>query len=287
MSKRIRLAVQKSGRLQEASLKLLRECGIYIENIREGQLMVPTQNFPMDILFLRNADIPRYLEDGVADLGIIGENLVHEEGGRLPILKRLGFSKCRLSLAVPNEIEFNDRNWLNGKNIATSYPNSVQKYLDQHKLKAEIHYISGSVEIAPRIGLADAICDIVSTGSTLFQNSMKEVEVMLKSEACLVSSPLMDAELKPTVDKFLFRINASQLSKNSKYVLLNAPNHKLAEIAQILPGMKSPTIIPLAEAGWSSVHSVINENAFWEIIDQLKAAGAEGILIVPIEKMIP
>ncbi|TAF32266.1 MAG: ATP phosphoribosyltransferase [Cytophagales bacterium] len=287
MTPKIRLAIQKSGRLQEASLKLLRECGIRIENVREGQLMVPTQNFPMDLLFLRNADIPRYLEDGVADLGIIGQNLVYEEGNKLPVLKKLGFSKCRLSLAVPNDLDFTHRSWFEGKKIATSYPNSVRQYLDQHKLKAEIHYISGSVEIAPRIGLADAICDIVSTGSTLFQNNLKEVEVMLKSEACLVGSPLMRDELKPLLDKFLFRINASQSSKNNKYVLLNAPNHQIGEITKILPGMKSPTVIPLVAEGWSSVHSVINENDFWEVIDQLKAAGAEGILIVPIEKMIP
>ena len=281
----LKIAIQKSGRLHDESLKILRDCGISIDNGRD-QLKVNATNFPLEIFYLRNGDIPQYLRDGVADLAIIGENLLFEKGEDLQVQKRLGFSKCKVSLAIPKQSNFKNVSDLNGKQIATSYPNTLQKYLDKNNVSAEIHLITGSVEIAPNIGLADAICDIVSSGSTLFKNNLKEMDVILKSEAVLASSPNLNNDKKEILDKLLFRIDSVLRAENAKYVLLNAPNEKLEDIIRILPGMKSPTVMPLAESGWSSVHTVIYQEKFWEIIDELKSVGAESILVSPIEKMI-
>ena len=285
MSEKLKIAIQKSGRLHNKSIELLKECGIFFDNGND-QLKISATNFPLEILFLRNSDIPQYVEDGVADVAIIGQNLLAEKGKSIKEILALGFSKCRLSLAVPKIIEYKGLSWLNGKKLATSYPATLKNYLHKNNIQAEIHEISGSVEIAPNIGLADGICDLVSSGSTLFKNRLKEVEVILKSEACLAARPDLSKEKKALLDKLIFRINSVLASKNNKYVLLNAPNNKLEIIKEILPGIKSPTILPLAEKGWSSVHSVINENDFWEVIDQLKENGAQGILIIAIEKMI-
>jgi ATP phosphoribosyltransferase len=282
---KLKIAIQKSGRLNEQSLKLLKDCGISIDNGRD-QLKVQASNFPIEILFLRNGDIPQYLRDGVADLAIIGENLLHEKGPDLPIVERLGFSKCRVSLAVPKNEFYNSVDDLQGKKIATSYPNTVKKFLKEHQVEAELHIISGSVEIAPNIGLADAICDIVSSGSTLFKNNLKETDVILKSEAVLATSPNLPKDKAKILEKLQFRIQTVLKAKESKYVLLNAPNDKIDKIISILPGMKSPTLLPLAKEGWSSLHTVIQQEQFWEIIDELKLAGAEGILVCPIEKMV-
>lgn len=282
---KLKIAIQKSGRLHDESLKILKDCGISINNGRD-QLKVNASNFPLEIFYLRNGDIPQYLRDGIADLAIVGENLLHEKGEDLLIQKRLGFSKCKVSLAVPKQSDFRGVKDLEGKQIATSYPNTLQKFLDKHGVSANIHIINGSVEIAPNIGLADAICDIVSSGSTLFKNNLKESDIILKSEAVLTSSPNLTAEKQLLLDKLLFRIDAVLRAENSKYVLLNAPNDKLDEIIKILPGMKSPTVMPLAETNWSSVHTVIQQEKFWDIIDELKSAGAESILVSPIEKMI-
>lgn len=284
MSK-LKIAIQKSGRLHDQSLKLLRDCGIYIDNGSE-QLKASAGNFPIELLYLRNSDIPQYLEDGVADLAIIGENTLIEKQKEVVILQKLGFSKCRLSLAVPKNQEDTSLNWFNGKKIATSYPNSLRAFLKENNLEAEIHQISGSVEIAPNIGLADAICDLVSSGSTLFKNGLKEVDTILNSEACLASSKNQPEEKKQIADKLIFRINAVIRAKKSKYVLMNVPNDKIEEVSSLLPVLKSPTILPLALEGWSSLHTVIDEEEFWDVIDKLKKAGAEGILVVPIEKMI-
>lgn len=284
MSK-LKIAIQKSGRLNEESLQLLKSCGIAIDNGRD-QLKVDVPNFPMEILYLRNSDIPQYVEDGVADVAIIGENLLIEQEKEIEIAQRLGFSKCRVSLAVPKETELNDLNYFNGKKVATSYPNTVKAFFAKNKVEADIHYISGSVEIAPNIGLSDGICDIVSSGSTLFKNGLKETDVILKSEAILVKSKILDPAKTVILDRLLFRIQAVLRAKNSKYILMNVPNDKIAEVSAILPVLKSPTILPLAEEGWSSLHSVIEEDQFWEVIDALKNAGAEGILIVPIDKMV-
>ena len=285
MEKRIRIAVQKSGRLNEDSLKLLKECGIAID-MGEDRLKVSAANFPMDVFFLRNSDIPQYVEDGVADIAIIGENLLAEKSHRVDIVKRLGFSKCKVSLAIPKSETYSGLSFFNGKKLATSYPNTLKQFLLSKGLTAEIHEISGSVEIAPNIGLADGICDIVSSGSTLFKNGLKEVEVILRSEAVLIAGSRLDPEIKVLLDKLVFRINAVLAARNNKYILLNAPNDKLAEIVALLPGMRSPTILPLAEEGWSSLHSVISESEFWDKIDALTGAGAQGILVVPIEKMV-
>ena len=282
---KLKLAIQKSGRLHDESLKILKDCGISVNNGKD-QLKVDASNFPMEIYYLRNGDIPQYLRDGIADLAIVGENLLHEKGEDLVIQKRLGFSKCKVSLAVPKQSSFKDVNDLEGKQIATSYPNTLQKYLDKHKVSANIHLINGSVEIAPNIGLADAICDIVSSGSTLFKNNLKESDVILRSEAVLASSSSLSDEKQTLLDKLLFRIDAVLRAENTKYVLLNAPNENLDEIIKILPGMKSPTVMPLAEREWSSIHTVIQQEKFWDIIDELKSAGAESILVSPIEKMI-
>lgn len=282
---KLRIAIQKSGRLHDDSIKLLKECGIDINN-GVNKLKTEASNFPLEVFFLRDDDIPQYVEDGVADIGIVGENVIIEKGRPVRIAEKLGFGKCRLSLAIPKSAEYNGVQDMDKLRIATSYPVILQKFLDEHKITAEIHEISGSVEIAPGIGLADAICDLVSSGSTLFMNGLKEVQVILKSEAALISSNSLTAEQDALLQKLLFRIQAVKKAKNNKYVLLNAPNDKLDEIIKLLPGMKSPTVLPLAEEGWSSVHSVLNENAFWDIIENLKAAGAQGILVVPIEKMI-
>ena len=282
---KLKIAIQKSGRLNEKSLKLLKDCGISIDNGKD-QLKVPASNFPLEVMFLRNGDIPQYLRDGVVDLAIVGENLLFEKGEDLPIVERLGFSKCRVSIAVPKNDFYHSVDDLQGKKIATSYPNTVQKFLNKHQVQAELHKISGSVEIAPNIGLADAICDIVSSGSTLFKNNLKETEVILQSEAVLASSPKISEETQKLLDKLQFRIQAVLNAKESKYLLLNAPNEKIDKIIKILPGMKSPTLLPLAKEGWSSLHTVIQQEKFWEIIDELKLLGAEGILVCPIEKML-
>jgi len=283
--RRLKIAIQKSGRLKDDSLQLLKECGISLDG-SANSLIIPSRNFPVDVLYLRNSDIPQYLEDGVADVAILGENTLIEAEKNITNELLLGFSKCRVSIAIPKGQTYGGKADLNGKKLATSYPNTVKAFLTQNSIDAEIHEISGSVEIAPNLGLADAICDIVSSGSTLFTNGLKEVEVLFSSEACLASSPILDQEGREILEKLLFRIRAVLEAKNKKYVLLNAPNEKIDEIISILPGMKSPSIIPLAEPGWSSLHSVIDESEFWEIIDQLRNAGAQGILIVPIEKMI-
>lgn len=283
--KKLRISIQKSGRLNEDSLKLIKECDIAIDT-GSDQLKVTARNFPIEVFFLRNSDIPQYIEDGVADIAIIGENLLIEKQHNVKVLRKLGFSRCKVSLAVPKNVEYNGPEYFNGKKLATSYPNTLQKYLTANGINAEIHEISGSVEIAPNIGLSDGICDIVSTGSTLFKNGLKEVEVMHQSEAVIIAGNNLDDETQAILDQFLFRINSVLAARNNKYVLLNAPNNKLEEITALLPGMKSPTIMPLADSGWSSVHSVMSDHEFWENIDALKAAGAQGILIVPIEKMV-
>lgn len=281
----IRIAIQKSGRLHQDSLSLLKSCGISIDNGKD-QLKAAARNFPMEVFYLRNSDIPQYLRDGVVDLAILGENLLVEKGEDLKVIEPLGFSKCRVSIAVPKNKPFKSIQELEGKRIATSYPNTVTNFLNQNKIKAELHIINGSVEIAPNIGLADAICDIVSSGSTLFKNNLKEVIEIGRSQAVLVQAPGIAGELIQTIDKLRFRIQAVLRAKQSKYILLNAPNDKIEAISAILPVLKSPTVLPLAQAGWSSLHSVINENDFWEVIDQLKEAGAEDILVCPIEKMV-
>jgi ATP phosphoribosyltransferase len=285
MEKRLRIAIQKSGRLNENSIKILKEAGIEFDN-GLNKLKAEAFNFPLEVFFLRDDDIPQYVEDGVADIGIVGENVVLEKNKELKVIDRLGFGKCRLSIAIPKEQKYKSIDDLNGKRIATSYSTILSKYLKKNKITAEIHEISGSVEIAPGIGLADAICDLVSSGSTLFTNGLKEVEVILKSEAVLVANKKLDAVRQDILDKLLFRINAVRKAKYNKYILMNAPNNKLDAICKVLPGMKSPTILPLAETGWSSVHSVVQEDQFWDIIEKLKSNGAQGILVVPIEKMI-
>ena len=281
----IKIAIQKSGRLNDESLGILKKCGISIDNGKD-QLKASARNFPMEVLYLRNGDIPQYLRDGVVDLAIIGENLIHEKGKDLSIIENLGFSKCRVSIAVPKEIDFNNVKQLNGKRIATSYPNTVQQFLEENRISADLHIINGSVEIAPNIGLADAICDIVSSGSTLFKNNLKEVAKIMESQAVLVQSPNLSSKKHEIVDKLRFRLGTVLRAKKSKYILLNSPNDKIETISKILPVLKSPTVLPLAQNGWSSLHSVIDESSFWEVIDELKAAGAEDILVCPIEKMV-
>jgi ATP phosphoribosyltransferase len=285
MEQIIRIAVQKSGRLSDDSLSLIKECGIKFYN-GTGKLKSTSTNFPIEFLFLRDDDIPGYVADGVADLGIVGENEVVEKDKAVLTLKKLGFSKCRLSLAIPKGQEYAGVSYFEGKNIATSYPKILSDYLKKVKINAAIHEISGSVEIAPSIGLAEGICDIVSSGSTLMMNGLKEVEEIFKSEAVLIANKELADWKMEIVEKLLFRINAVQKGKSNKYVLLNAPNESLEKIVSLIPGMRSPTILPLAQEGWSSVHSVLQEDQFWENIEELRAAGAEGILVVPIEKMI-
>ncbi len=281
----IRIAIQKSGRLNEDSLKLLKDCGISINNGKD-QLKTTASNFPIDIYYLRNGDIPQYLRDGVVDLAIVGENLLIEKGEGITTLENLGFSKCRVSIAVPKETTYNGVKDLEGKRIATSYPKTVQKHLSDWGIKADLHIINGSVEIAPNIGLSDAICDIVSSGSTLFKNNLKEVEVLFTSEAVLIGGNNLSDEKKNILNTLLFRIRAVLAGKNSRYVVMNVPNDAISHISNILPVLKSPTVMPLVEEGWSSLHSVVNKNTFWEMVDELKAAGARDILVCPIERMI-
>lgn len=285
MENRLKIAIQTKGRLNEDSMKIIREAGIDL-NLGRRTLVAASSNFPMDALFLRDDDIPQTVADGVADIGIVGENEVLEKEENVKIVRRLGFSKCRLSLAIPKNTEYNGPGFFNGKKIATSYPVILKKFLDEKNIDAEIHVITGSVEIAPGIGLADAIFDIVSSGSTLISNRLKEVEVVVTSEAVLIANPNLSEEKQELLDEFIFRMESVQRAEGKKYILLNAPNEKIREIAKLLPGMKSPTVVPLAQEGWSSMHSVIEENDFWEVIGKLKKAGAEGILVIPIEKMI-
>ena len=281
----IKIAIQKSGRLNIDSLEILKKCGISIDNGKD-QLKAAARNFPLEVLYLRNGDIPQYLRDGVVDLAIIGENLIHEKGKGIETIERLGFSKCRVSIALPKEVEFNNIKQLDGKRIATSYPNTVKRFFEENGIAADIHIINGSVEIAPNIGLADAICDIVSSGSTLFKNNLKEVVKIMESEAVLVQAPNLSPEKNKLIEKLRFRLRAVLRAKKSKYILLNAPNDKIEQISNILPVLKSPTVLPLSQKGWSSLHSVIDEGSFWDVIDALKEAGAEDILVCPIEKMV-
>lgn len=281
----LRIAVQKSGRLSEDSVQLLKECGIDLRNVKD-RLKTVSENFPLEVFFLRDDDIPEYVEDGVADIGIVGQNVLAEKGRKVISIQELGFGKCRLSLAIPRSMEYAGIQSLEGKRIATSYPKIVSGFLAKHNIKASIHEISGSVEIAPGIGLADVVADLVSSGGTLFMNGLKEAEVILQSQAVMISRENLDSERKQLLDKLLFRIRAVKKAKRSKYILLNAPNAQVEKIISLLPGMRSPTVLPLAEPGWSSIHSVLSEDEFWDKIEQLKEAGAEGILVVPIEKMI-
>jgi ATP phosphoribosyltransferase len=283
--KKLKIAVQKSGRLHDESLSMLKDCGITIDNGRD-QLKAEAKNFPLEIYYLRNGDIPQYLKDGVVDCAIIGENLLVEKGEGIAVAEKLGFSRCRVSLAVSKLFEYDSVEDLRGKRIATSYPNTVRAFLDEQGIDAELHIINGSVEIAPNIGLADAICDIVSSGSTLFKNNLKEVETILNSEAVLAVSPKISDNIQAILDRLQFRLRSVLKGRDFRYVLLNAPNDRIEQIINILPGMKSPTVLPLAEEGWSSLHSVLHKDTFWEVIDQLKEAGAEGILVCPIEKMV-
>ena len=281
----LKIAIQKSGRLYDDSIRLLKECGIELNNGNK-QLKAAAFNFPIEVFFLRDDDIPQYVYDGVADIGIVGENVLLEKEKDIDLVYRLGFGKCRLSIAIPKSMQYQSSSDLNGLKIATTYSNILHNYLAKNEIIAEIHEISGSVEIAPGIGLADAICDLVSSGSTLFTNGLKEVEVILQSEAVLTANKKLSVENKAILDKLLLRINAVKTAKNNKYILLNAPNDQLKNISRLLPGIKSPTIVPLAEEGWSSVQSVVNENDFWDVIEKLKSFGAEGIIVLPIEKMI-
>ena len=281
----IKIAIQKSGRLTDDTIAMLADCGIKVKQVN-STLRLIVQGFNAEILFLRDDDIPQYVEDGIADIGIVGENIMLDKGKNVNLIKRLGYSKCRLSIAVPKATNYPNNNWLQGKKIATSYVKIVQNFLDTQNIKAEIHEISGSVEIAPSLGLADAIVDIVSSGSTLLSNGLKEVAPILNSEAVIIGNKNLTPENIIILTKLLFRINAVLTARTKKYVLLNAPNNNVANIVKILPGMKSPTVLPLATNGWSSIHTVIDETDFWNIIDQLKTLGAEGILVVPIEKMI-
>ncbi len=281
----LKIAIQKSGRLNEDSIQILKDCGISINNGID-QLKAEASNFPLEVLYLRNSDIPQYLIDGVVDLAIVGDNLLVEKGKGIEVVQKLGFSKCKVSVAVPKTFEYNSVQDLAGLRIATSYPNTVNEYFGSFGLTVDIHQISGSVEIAPNIGLADAIVDIVSSGSTLFKNNLKEVEVILKSEAVLAVSPKVSPEIQKHINTLKFRIQSVLRARNSKYILMNVPNDKIDEIGRILPVLRSLTVLPLAQEGWSSVHSVIDKDTFWDVIDQLKEAGAEGILVCPIEKMV-
>ena len=281
----LKIAIQKSGRLNEDSIQILKDCGISINNGND-QLKATASNFPLEVLYLRNSDIPQYLIDGVVDAAIVGDNLLVEKGKNIQVAEKLGFSKCKVSVAVPKSFKYNSVKDLDGLRIATSYPNTVLDFFKSKNVSVDLHQISGSVEIAPNIGLADAIVDIVSSGSTLFKNNLKEVEVIFKSEAVLAVSPKISSENKVILDKLQFRIQSVLRARKSKYILMNVPNDNIELISSILPVLKSPTVMPLAQAGWSSVHTVIEEDRFWEVIDELKAAGAEGILVCPIEKMV-
>ena len=281
----LKIAIQKNGRLSDNSKKLLEECGIKISN-GAGVLRSVASNFPVEVLFLRDDDIPQYVEQQVADIGILGENMVYEKNKEVSILERLGFAHCRLSLAIPKEEQYNGPEFFMNKKIATSYPKLLSDYLRGKNIIAEIEEISGSVEIAPGIGLADAVCDIVSSGSTLLTNGLREVDTVLKSQAVIIANRKLNIKKQEILNRLLFRIRAVKSAKENKYILLNAPEAAIPRICEILPGMKSPTILPLVEKGWCSLHSVVKEDQFWERIDQLKNAGAEGILVIPIEKMI-
>lgn len=282
----LRIAVQAKGRLHDDTMELLQEAGIKLRSLKRT-LLVQSTNFPVEVLYLRDDDIPQSVANGVADIGIVGENEFNEKKQRTQIIKRLGFSKCRLSLAIPRDIDYEDASWFNDKTIATSYPVILQKFLDEKNLSANIHEISGSVEVSPSIGLADAIFDIVSSGSTLVSNRLKEVEVVMKSEAVLIGNSTLSAEKKAILDELLFRMDAVKMAEDKKYVLMNAPKESLDRILTILPGMKSPTVVPLADENWCSIQTVLDEKSFWDIIGKLKEMGAEGILVLPIEKMIP
>lgn len=281
----LRIAIQKSGRLYEDSVQLLKECGIDLRNVKD-RLKTVSENFPLEVFFLRDDDIPEYVEDGVADIGIVGQNVLLEKGRKVDTVELLGFGKCRLSVAVPKAMDYNGVQSLEGKRIATSYPQLVKQFLKNNHVQASIHEISGSVEIAPGIGLADVVADLVSSGGTLFMNGLKEAEVILDSQAVLVANAAIDEEKKAILEKLLFRMRSVRKAKKSKYVLMNVPNDNLPQVLALLPGMRSPTVLPLAESGWSSVHSVLSEDEFWDRIEKLRAAGAEGILVVPIEKLI-
>lgn len=282
---RLRIAVQKSGRLHDDSVSLLRECGIDLRNVKD-RLRTESDDFPLEVFFLRDDDIPQYVEDGVADIGIVGQNVLLEKGRDVEVVQELGFGKCRLSLAVPRSESWEGVHSLAGRRIATSYPRIVADFLERNGVRAEIHEISGSVEIAPGIGLADVVADLVSSGGTLFMNGLREVEAILQSQAVLVRHRGLGEDGLRLLESLLFRIRAVKRAKRNKYVLLNAPNDRLSDIVALLPGMKSPTVLPLAESGWSSVHSVLSEEEFWDRIERLKAAGAQGILVIPIEKMV-
>jgi ATP phosphoribosyltransferase len=281
----LKIAIQKSGRLNEDSIQILKDCGISINNGID-QLKAEASNFPLEVLYLRNSDIPQYLIDGVVDIAIVGDNLLVEKGKGIQVVQKLGFSKCKVSVAVPKAFEYKSIKDLDGLRIATSYPNTVIEYFNSFGVNVDIHQISGSVEIAPNIGLADAIVDIVSSGSTLFKNNLKEVEIIYKSEAVLAVSPKVTPDVQKLIDTLKFRIESVLRARNSKYILMNVPNEKIEEVGKILPVLRSLTVLPLAQEGWSSVHSVIDKDTFWQVIDQLKEAGAEGILICPIEKMV-
>jgi len=281
----LRIAIQKSGRLYDDSVQLLKECGIDLRNVKD-RLKTVSENFPIEVFFLRDDDIPEYVEDGVADIGIVGQNVLLEKGRKVDTIEMLGFGKCRLSVAVPKAMEYDSVQSLQGKRIATSYPQLVKQFLQSNNIQASIHEISGSVEIAPGIGLADVVADLVSSGGTLFMNGLKEVDVILDSQAVLVANSKIDADKKEILEKLLFRMRSVRKAKKSKYVLMNVPNENLDQVIALLPGMRSPTVLPLAESGWSSVHSVLSEDEFWDRIEKLRGAGAEGILVVPIEKLI-
>ncbi len=281
----LKIAIQKSGRLNEDSIQILKDCGISINNGID-QLKAEASNFPLEVLYLRNSDIPQYLIDGVVDIAIVGDNLLVEKGKGIQVIQKLGFSKCKVSVAVPKAFEYNSIKDLDGLRIATSYPNTVIEYFNSFGVKVDIHQISGSVEIAPNIGLADAIVDIVSSGSTLFKNNLKEVEIIYKSEAVLAVSPKVTPDVQKLIDTLKLRIESVLRARKSKYILMNVPNDKIDAVGKILPVLRSLTVLPLAQEGWSSVHSVIDKDTFWDVIDQLKEAGAEGILICPIEKMV-
>ncbi|MGQ7947704.1 ATP phosphoribosyltransferase [Flavobacterium sp. WC2509] len=281
----LKIAIQKSGRLNEESIQILKDAGISIDNGID-QLKAEASNFPLEVLYLRNSDIPQYLIDGVVDIAIVGDNLLVEKGKKIEVIQKLGFSKCKVSVAVPKAFDYKSVQDLEGMRIATSYPNTVIDFFSSKGVTVDIHQISGSVEIAPNIGLADAIVDIVSSGSTLFKNNLKEVEVIFKSEAVLAVSPKVSPESQKIIDTLKFRIESVLRARKSKYILMNIPNDKIDEVGKILPVLRSLTVLPLAEEGWSSVHSVIDKDTFWEVIDKLKAVGAEGILVCPIEKMV-
>ena len=281
----LRIAVQSKGRLYDETMALLQESGISL-GVSKRTLLVQAGNFPVEVLFLRDDDIPQSVAGGVADVGIVGENEFVERNEKADIIKRLGFSRCRLSLAIPKAIDYQGLEWFNGKKIATSYPGILSTFLKKNNIKAETHVITGSVEIAPGIGLADAIFDIVSSGSTLVSNNLREVEIVMQSEALLIGNPNMSAEKKAILEELLFRFDAVKAAQGKKYIMMNVPDEQLKEVLAELPGIKSPTVMPLATKGWSSVHTVLDEKRFWEIIGKLKAAGAEGILVLPIEKMI-